>query len=576
MSELQSENGLQEVVLSADESTVSSEDREEILKQIDTVVEENKIPISKELFVLEPAKKGVFLPVIINLLAAAVIVGGFFFASWYFEQQKESLSVEMEDFLSAEGRLIAELKKETESQLAEKDSEIGQIQTQLAEIEQERTELMRTMDDQIREREEALRQDLERQLSLEKSRLEALGRSDEDIDQMLADYETQIAAEQQAELDAFKSQAEEALKQKEAELERNRAITEQILEEARVERQQLEQESQAREDELVAQYEEEKAALSEQATEAETRLEQITASQTREKLVLDQIAGTYALIETKIEAGEFSNAAADLDQLKTLLYQPAMESLPAVAARREADLFIIDSLEELVETRAAVEETKTTDSILQTANLLENARAAVLRADNAYAAGSRGEAKRLYLDAFKLVPSMSGAYTNLTNILAEENGERLAAGIAEGAAALENGDIDAAVAAYGNAVVSAAPYNEALFGKTVTGISDALTSKMNRQAAAGNEIVSGLNRSLSRESRRADDLDTSISRANTQISTLNGEIDRLSRENLRLESELKTAQTAAAELESRLNTQSAEIAALEAQLQTQAGAVTDL
>ena len=590
MSEVQAENEFSEEVLSADENSVTDEDRAEILKEIDKVVDENKIAVTKEMFELKPAKKGVFLPVLINILALAVIVGGFFLATWYFEQKQESMSTESESFLSAEGRLIAELKREAESQLQEKDNEIGQIQSQLDQIEQERTALMESMDQQVQEREAELRAALDRQLALEKSRLEALGRSAEDISGQLAELEQRVTAEQEAELNAFKSEAEETIRAKEAELERNKALTEQILVEARTERQELEEKSQAREEELVAQYEEEKAALAEQATEAETRLQQVTASQAREKLVSDQIIGTYDLISQKIESGNFTAAMTDLEQLKTLLYQPSVNALPNIAARRNSDLFIIDALEELVETRAAVEETKTSDSILQTANLLETARGAVARADDAFTAGDSEEAKRLYNDALNLVPSLGRAYTNLNTIVTEESRRTLTAGLSQGAALFEAENIDGAVSAYSQAVIGAAAENVALVRQAVEGISQVLSLQLTRQTGENRTVVTGLNRELTQEKNRVRELTaqgetlasenssltTAVNTANNRIAGLERGLTAEQTKASNLEDQLAEVAAERADLESRLASQTAKAADLEAKLSAQTAKVTDL
>ena len=597
MSEVQGENEFSEEVLSTDESSVTEEDRAEILQEIDKVVEENKITVTSELFELKPAKKGIFLPIFINILALAVIVGGFFLATWYFEQQRESLSTEAEGFLSAEGRLIAELKREAESQLQEKDNEIGQIQSQLNQIEQERADLMASMDEQVREREAELKAALDRQLALEKSRLEALGKSAEDISGQLADLEQRVTAEQEAELNAFKSEAEETLRAKEEELARNKALTEQILDEARNEREELEAKSQAREEELVAQYEEEKAALAEQATEAETRLQQVTASQEREKLVSDQIIGTYNLISQKMENGNFTAAMADLEQLKTLLYQPSINTLPNIAARRNSDLFIIDALEELAETRAAVEETKTTDSILQTANLLETARGAVVRADDAFSAGNRAEAKRLYTDALKLVPALGRAYTNLNAITTEENKQALTAGLSDGARFIEAENIDSAVSAYSTAVISAASDNVTLVRQAVDGIAKAFTSEMDRRDTANRTTISGLRRTVSAAESENTKLTAAVDTASSRITLLEDELSveqtkvadktaeaadlesRLAAQTAKvsdLEGELTAAENDALDLEAKLATQTAQASDLEEQLAAQTGQVTDL
>ena len=131
MSDLEENQVSAEESILSDTQDVSEEDKKDILKQIDKVVEDNKIPVTRDLFKLSPKKKGVFLPIFVNLFAAGIIVAGYLLTTWYFEQKKETLSTQAQSYQSAEGRLIAELKAESESKLKAKDGEIGKIQEEL-------------------------------------------------------------------------------------------------------------------------------------------------------------------------------------------------------------------------------------------------------------------------------------------------------------------------------------------------------------------------------------------------------------------------------------------------------------
>jgi chromosome segregation ATPase len=537
-----------EEFLIAEESGVSDDDRQDIIRQIDKVVEDNKIPVTSELFKINPKKRGVFFPVLINLIAVAAIAGGFFGASWYFEQKKETLSVESKSFLSPEGRLIAELKREAESKLQEKDSEIGQIQSQLLQIEKERTDLQETMDARIQERETELRNALDRQLALEKSRLEALGRSDDDITARLQAYEEQVSAEQAAELDQFRQQSEAAILEKEIELQQNKELSEQMLAEAEQERLNLEERSEAREEELVEQYEKEKQALSESISEAESQLQTITAFQQQEKLVADQIVGTYAIIQQRMDQGLFDDAKSDLEQLRALLYDSSIESLPNIAARRSTDLFILDSLEELIETRAAVEETKTSDSILEAANLLTTARGAVSRADTAYQEGDSLEAVRLYTDALKLVPSLSHAYASLNTLQSDNNRELITAALSAANEFIKTGNISGAVKAYTDAIVSASGDNSGLVQQAVEGIDDVLSVDRDRKLDAANGVAASLRSQVAALLSNVDSLERDLSARRGDITRLQEELITQELKAAGLESDLSTATAAVKDL----------------------------
>ena len=85
MSEINPESPqIEESLLDTGEG-VSDDDRRDILQEIDQIVESNKIPVTKEIFKIKPRKKGIFLPIFINLIAACIIVGGYYLSSQFSE-----------------------------------------------------------------------------------------------------------------------------------------------------------------------------------------------------------------------------------------------------------------------------------------------------------------------------------------------------------------------------------------------------------------------------------------------------------------------------------------------------------
>ena len=142
-----------EETLLLEDSELNEEDRRDILEQIDQIVDENKIPISTDLFTIKPNKRGFGLPVSVNILALAVIVGGFFFATYLSQQRRQSLSVAAQSYMTAEGRLIAEIRRESEARIEQKNAEIDKIRGELETLDAEREQIAANIEDEVARRE---------------------------------------------------------------------------------------------------------------------------------------------------------------------------------------------------------------------------------------------------------------------------------------------------------------------------------------------------------------------------------------------------------------------------------------
>src|SRR6056297_2908104 len=103
------------------EAGVPADEREEIRGEIEQIVSENKIKVTPQLFDFKPRKKGIGFPLFVNILAAVIVAGGFFYITHLFELRQESLTLEAENFFTAEAQLIQEILAESEQQLRQKD-----------------------------------------------------------------------------------------------------------------------------------------------------------------------------------------------------------------------------------------------------------------------------------------------------------------------------------------------------------------------------------------------------------------------------------------------------------------------
>lgn len=429
------------------EDSISDEDRREILADIEEVVKKSRISVSEDLFRLKPQKNGFLLPTIINLLAVASVAAGFYFSARFFEARQESMSLEVNAISSAEGRLIEELKRESEARIAEKEAEINQIQAELARIENQSANLQQDFESALARREAQLRSELQAQLAAERSRLQALDITPEELEARLREFEIAKQNELQAQLEEFRIQSQAELQAKEQELLQAREVARQILDEANRDREEILAEAAEREAELASRFEEERQALEEASSEAEARLAEIARSQENEDLLNDQIIASYESIMDRMSGEEFETALSEIESLRTLLDDPRIENLPRIAKRREVERFILNSLEDEIEVELSAENADTA-GLVEAAQRLFNARSLVEQAESALAAGRDDEAQELYRNAISTVPSIQNAVDRLEEIEVRRGKQLSLQYISQGEEFLKAGNTTQALAAY--------------------------------------------------------------------------------------------------------------------------------
>lgn len=555
-----------------EDSQISEEDRQEILEQIEKVVAENRIPVDETLFQITPRKGGALFPILLNLITILLVGGAVFFAFRYFQARQEVLSLETRQYLSTEGKLIEELRKESQEKIRQKEQEIGQIQAELEELDRQSRELQEDMETRVEARAEQLREELEAELAAERERLREQGISQEEIEAQLRELEESRSAEFSSRLEAFRREMETELQEKEQELAEAKEMARDILEEASRERAELEEESRRREEELRAQFEEEREALETRSTEAEAKLEELARIRDRESLINDQLIGAYEDVIGKIQAGDIAGAETALAELETFIRDPAVQNLPAISKRKKIELFIIENLRETLETKAAKPAVET-KSLLEGANLLVKAREIVAKADAASEAGDVEESRRLYRQALEAVPALNRAYKSIRTIEENRSGSAIRKVVTDAQAALREGEREAALAGFRRAAFMGAGAYEPLMRDALMGLERVYALELNEEITERDETIDILEEQIAGLQKRVEEQrellaarEAAIAEGAEDVADLEERIETLEREIEEKERELSNTAAAfeqeAEEKEQRISGLEEEIAAL--------------
>jgi chromosome segregation ATPase len=436
------------------DSGISREDQKEILQEIEKVATQSRISVSPEVFVVKAAKKGVLFPIIVNAAAIAALAIGLGTFWFLFQRGETQLAKETAGGITAEGKLIEELKKESEAQLQEKNLQINEIQGQLAQIDKEKQNLQSTMDEKVRERETQLRAAVAADLEAEREKLRRQGLSDQDIAKRLSDLEVKKNSEFAAQLEAFRGQAEEDRKKAEASLRQLEGEFTANLARANEERQKVLADSKKREEDLRSQLEAKTRDLESEKAKAEQALKALASQKEKEDLATGQLVGMYSVAKADIAARNYTKALQSLRAIRDYVNQEEVVMLPGIARRREVDLFVVDSLSGLVQ--GELDKGKVdTGSLMAAANQVADIREKVGSADAQARAGRVAEAENLYGEALAVIPEIAKSYSFFASRekeTASGREEALRAGLTRAESAFDAGRFSDALAAYRDAL----------------------------------------------------------------------------------------------------------------------------
>ena len=475
-------NGREELAFDPDEG-ITREEQTEILREIEKVGSQSRMKISPEMFVVKAAKRGVLFPILVNAAALIALILGLGVLYFLFQRGESQAAREDTTTITAEGKLLAEVKKEAEARLQEKNAQIGQIQGQLADIDKQRQDLQSNMDAKVHARETELRAAMAAELDAEKTRLQKQGLSDQEVQKRLADLESQKTSAVSAQLADFKTQADAERKKSEAALQNLQAQFNSDLAKANADRQQVLADSAQKEADLQAQLKQKTQELQSAQTQTQAELAALTSQKQKEDLVSQQLVGLYSVAQTDMDARDYPKALQSLQAIGSYVNSADVAALPAMAKRRSVDLFIVDSLTSLVQ--GEMEKGKTdTASLVDAANRITEIRGIVANADSLLRAGKVADAEAAYGQALDAVPEIAKSYAYFTGRTRDAEAARqaaLRAGLVRAEAAFAAGRYPDMMAAYRDALAYLPESSERL-SATLSNISTAGASVVTQQA----------------------------------------------------------------------------------------------
>jgi hypothetical protein len=380
------------------DSGISKEDQKDILLHIDTVAKSSRIVAGPETWKVRPKKRGIALPLVVNLAGALVLAGGLYGLGLVFAPSEESFESSSAQLASAEGRLLQEIKRETEGRIQEKDKEIAAIQQRMASLDSERDELLSSVDARIKAKETELKDQLKLELDRERQRLIDEGLSQTDVQERMREFEKRKTEEFKSQLDGFAKKAEEEKAALQSRLDKARDEYRTSLSAATTERQRIQDESRQREQDLRAQLDDKNKALEAERARtadslkgAQAELTRFNQDAARVKAVEDRLVGLYASARQSLRDGRLDDAAATLDSLRAYLADPQVAGVPTLQARRELDLFAVELIERSINSERSKTSADTSrvtaalDALAVVRNEVERARAAIAAGDPAAA-----------------------------------------------------------------------------------------------------------------------------------------------------------------------------------------------
>ena len=336
-------------------SGISAEDQKDILLHIERVSRSSRILAGPDTWKLKPRKRGIALPLVVNLAGLLALAGGLYGITFVFRTRGEATAAGSALLASAEGRLLQEIKREAQGQIQEKDREIATIQQRMASLDKEREQLLASVESRVKAKEEELRSLLKAELDKERERLVAEGLSEAVIQERLREFERRKTEEFRTQLDAFAKKAEADRAALQANLDRARDEYRKELSDLTVERQRIQDESRMREQQLRAQLDDKNAALeaerartADSLRSAQAELARWNDEAARARSAEDRLVGLYAAARQSLRDGRLDDAQSTLGSLRAYLADPQVSSVAALQSRRELDLFAADLIERAI------------------------------------------------------------------------------------------------------------------------------------------------------------------------------------------------------------------------------------
>lgn len=398
-------------------SGIDAKDRAEISARLNELTRKSRINAEPSTFVVKAKKKGVLMPVVVNLATILGVALAVFFLVRFFGQEEAETADNGVALQSTEGKLIAELKKESASQLDAKDRQIAEIQQRMAELDRQKNDLTLSMEARIKARESELKATMAAEIEAERQRLLAQGLSEAAVQDRIRKFEAEKNAEFSRQIAAYQKQAEAERSAEEARLAAVRAEYEANMASLADERKKIQAEAQKREEALRASLDAKAASLAAENAQnlagleaAKAELARLEDQKKKAAGADEKVAALYASVKKALDEKRYADAALQAAALRNYLDDPEVLALSSMAARRSADVFASESLGELARIqldRASVD----TGKLLRQAELLQSIQNAVTEGKRLADSGDRRGAEAKYNEALGLVPDIMAAHS---------------------------------------------------------------------------------------------------------------------------------------------------------------------
>ena len=513
---------------------ISEEDRREIISEIDQIVEENKIPITKELFKIKPRKKGIFLPILINLFAVAVVAAVFFFAKTNFENSQINFDEETNFYLTGEGALLKQIQEENDRKLQEKQDQIDQFNDLIGDIEADRKALEENIDSIVTKQREKLEtemgEELERQRIALTAQLNQNQISQTELDSIMEKATLKLNAERETELAKLREEESAKREKDRKDLEAREAAYKQNISNSEQALLDLEAKNKADDETRKREHAEELKKLESQASDAETEIKRLNDLRIQEENINNQIMGTYNTVIDNIKGDKFEDALEGINNLKTLYNDNLINKLPSIAQRKTTDLFILDSLQEQIELKGQIAKIDTSD-ITSMANTLVTTKAYAEQGVSEYAEGNIERARTTLQQATKSIPEIYDAYTTLQKIETKTKTEIANDHIKNGSEYFSQNALAKAVSSYQNAAYVVAEEHKDELGKAFEGLKNVYKEQYKIDETEKDNQITDLAKTINTK-------DNEITALQSVINQKDTEITKLSSDNTKLEAQL--------------------------------------
>jgi chromosome segregation ATPase len=290
------------------DASISQEEREEILEEINGIVTSNKIKYSSGNFKVKAKHKGYLFPVLWMVISALIIAGGIFGAGLFFgareQAQIDSSRSQFEDSNNTAQAIL----QRAQADLENAEAALNDINSQLNNVAAELNAEREAFDSRLEEEQARLQAELDAELAAARAELESQNVSEAEIQNQLQALEQERNQAFQAQLQQFEQSARQELDARVAEFGARQQELQAELAQAQVEVQAREQEALAQQEALNAEL----ASQNEQLAALEAEREAVALFET-------QLNGLLERVQLQVQVQDFAAAMSAIDGLDNLI-----------------------------------------------------------------------------------------------------------------------------------------------------------------------------------------------------------------------------------------------------------------